>query len=90
MALNTPWPACGVPLVVVMGHTRCGGVAASLQNAMTARSAILTRSGERATGEGFIGNWVALAGSDARTRSETEGGVRCPRASERARSSVKM
>ena len=75
-----------VPLVVVMGHTRCGGVAASLQKYDDGPECDPHAfEVNEATGEGFIGNWVALARETTRrTRDETEG-WREMSASERAR-----
>ena len=63
-----------VPLVVVMGHTRCGGVAASLQNTMTARSEIPRVRGERGDGGGVHRDWVAPRGDDAKDEGR-DGGV---------------
>ena len=74
-----------VPLVVVMGHTRCGGVAASLQkyddgpecdpHAFEVNEATggVHRELGRARGE-----------TTRRTRTRRRGGVRCPRARARA------
>ena len=75
-----------VPLVVVMGHTRCGGVAASLQKYDDGPECDPHAfEVNEATGEGFIGNWVALARETTRrTREETEGWSGMS-ASERAR-----
>ena len=51
-----------VPLVLVMGHTQCGGAAAGLRkygNGPNADPETFAMNEE--TGEGFIGSWVALA-----------------------------
>jgi carbonic anhydrase len=51
-----------VPLILVMGHTQCGGAAAALKkygNGPNADAGFLGANEE--TGEGFIGSWINLA-----------------------------
>jgi carbonic anhydrase len=64
-----------VPLVVVMGHTRCGGVAAGMKKYDDGpESDPDAFAVNEATGEGFIGSWVALTRETVRrTRKQTEG-----------------
>ena len=79
-------PYLRVPLVVVMGHTRCGGVAASLQKYDDGPACDPHAfEANEATGEGFIGNWVALARETTRRTSRETEGWREMSASERAR-----
>lgn len=65
-----------VPLVVVMGHTRCGGVAASLQKYDDGPACDPHAfEANEATGEGFIGELGrAREGDDAKDEPR-DGGV---------------
>lgn len=52
----------GVKLILVMGHTQCGGAAAALRKYGNGINSDPTVFGtNEATGEGFIGSWVSLA-----------------------------
>ena len=51
-----------VPVILVMGHTQCGGAAAGLRKYGNGPDADASVFGvNETTGEGFIGAWVALA-----------------------------
>lgn len=51
-----------VKLILVMGHTQCGGAAAALRKyGNGANSDPKVFGANEATGEGFIGSWVSLA-----------------------------
>ena len=56
-----------VPLIVVMGHTQCGGAAAGLRKyGGDPNGDPAVFAANEATGEGFIGSWVALTKTSVR------------------------